>query len=198
MGDPGVPYYPQGTGTLDVSGGTFFGNQTDEEGGAISAGYSLYANVPIDIVGVTFTSNSANGSLTTNDPGVQGAGGAIYQGAIDPTQCEGDNCTTDDSLIVPSYIENSTFTSNAADYVSGGLTTGGGAVYARSGITITGNTFSQNTANGSAPSGQNQPDYGIATLDDRSRYGQLDAAPEEEPRRCRASRAGRPDGSSAT
>ena len=139
-----VPAVDQGPGVLEVSGGTFSGNLTSGRGGAISA--AAQNNNPIDIVGVTFTNNTANGNDNESATYVGlGFGGAIWTGNIDPSKCS-TACT------VTSYIENSTFTSNTA---VGSTATGGqgdgGAVYAYDGITVTGNTFSQNTATTSTP-----------------------------------------------
>lgn len=132
----------QGNGVVEVSGGTFSNNTTISYGGAIAAGVYSYNN-PIDIVGATFTSNSANGS--TNVSGSFGSGGAIFSGEINTASCSG--------CAVTSYIENSTFTSNTAISDSAGEQGLGGAVYGFDGLTVTGNTFIQNTATAGSPAG---------------------------------------------
>ena len=131
-----------GNGIVEVEGGTFSNDTSISYGGAIAAG-DYTDNTPIDIVGVTFASNSADGS--TNVSGSFGSGGAIFSGKINTTSCPGCAAT--------SYIENSTFTSNTAVSDGAGEQGVGGAVYGYDGLTVTGNTFSGNTATADSAAG---------------------------------------------
>jgi CSLREA domain-containing protein len=109
-------------GTATVTNSTFSGNTVSSDTHGTGGG-ALYNQATLTVTNSTFTDNSANGKIT-HDIRCEGLGigGAIY--GQDGAQTE---------------VSNSTFSSNSATSV-------GGAIYNAGTLTLTGSTFSGNSA----------------------------------------------------
>jgi CSLREA domain-containing protein len=114
-----------GSGTVTLTGGTISGNSTAEQGGGV---YVAYPYATLKATNTVITSNVAEPSVNTKDPGGDGAGGGLFF-----------NGRTSTSASPQSTLTGVTISSNS-------VAVEGGGIYTNSGILVTNSAISSNTS----------------------------------------------------
>ena len=114
-----------GTGTLTLSGDTISDNSTAEQGGAV---YGAFPAAAMSATNTVFSSNIAEPSVNSSDPGAEGSAGGLFI-----TNREATPATPQTTLTGVSITSNST-------------TVDGGGIFTNSGILLTGSLVNKNSA----------------------------------------------------